>query len=215
MKTLIFQGYLRELYPDGIKVNARSANEAISLLGNFPGFRTEDGVIHHVFMPDFPTKDAFMSSTELEVLTVSPVTGVQTRGIEGSGGSGKSSAWIQIIVGAVLMYFSYGTVGYEMVFTAGLGLVLGGMLQLMMKQPSKALNENDPRSNYMPANKNTVAVGTTIPLLFGRRKVYGHIISFNVTATNLGAPALLPQAGTGEAIGEINSPIDYGGNWGA
>lgn len=211
MKTLVFRGYLNKLYPEGIQVEADSAYEAVSLLSNFPGFRPDDGVIHRVVLPGFRTLDAAKTRTDSEVIEVVPLDMVDE---ESFAGAGKNGGWIQIIIGAVLMYFSYGTVGYEMVFSAGLALALGGVLSLLMPAPKKADgNGNDPKSNYLAANKNTVAIGTVIPLGFGRRKVYGHLLSFNVTATNLNAaaPNAEENTATGTALG--NNTVYYRGDW--
>lgn len=212
MKTIVFQGYLKALYPDGIQVEANSAYEAVGLLSNYEGFRPEDGVIHKVFLPKFQSPDAAKAKTEEKFIEIVPIEHVDSEVFSGSGKNG--GAWIQIIVGAVLVYFGV-TAGYgAQMIAAGMAMSLGGILQLLMPAPNKSLgNTNDPKSNYLSANKNTVAIGTTIPMGFGRRKLYGHFLSFNVTATNLNANA--PNAEIGTATGAANgsTPIEYNGDW--
>lgn len=73
--------------------------------------------------------------------------------------------------------------------TTGAGLILGGIMEMMMPQPKLDMSAaNDIESSkYLGATQNTVKIGTPIPLLMGRHKFYGHIISFNVDAKNVAA----------------------------
>lgn len=73
--------------------------------------------------------------------------------------------------------------------TTGVGLIVGGLMELMTPQPKLDMSaSNDLESSkYLGANSNTVKIGTPIPLLLGRHKFYGHIISFNVDSTNVAA----------------------------
>lgn len=73
--------------------------------------------------------------------------------------------------------------------TTGVGLFVGGLMELMMPQPKLDMSaSNDLESSkYLGANGNTVKIGTPIALLIGRHKFYGHFISFNVDAKNVAA----------------------------
>ena len=73
--------------------------------------------------------------------------------------------------------------------TTGIGLIMGGLMEVMMPQPKLDMSaSNDIESSkYLGATQNTVKIGTPIPLLMGRHKFYGHIISFNVDAKNVAA----------------------------
>ncbi len=209
MKTVIFEGPLKALYPLGIELDAVTPAEAIGLLQNFPGFRPEDGVTHHLTMPDFPSKDSFYQPTDRTELLLTPIEPENTDTFSGSGG--KARGYAMIVIGVAMMYFSSGEYGKE-IFMAGFGLVLGGIMQLMMPQPPKTTNSNDPKSNYLSANKNTVAVGTPIPLLLGRFKVYGHLLSFNITATNISQAFVAKPTGLGEAAAS-NGVVSYNFDW--
>lgn len=59
-------------------------------------------------------------------------------------------------------------------------MILGGVLALLMSAPKATSVVAEEKSKYIPANKNTVKTGTPIPILYGRRKVYGHFLSFDV-----------------------------------
>lgn len=217
MKTVVFEGPLQELYPEGIEVNAQTAADALALLENFPGLTPSDPQFH-ARLPDFPTRDSMYAVTDAKVIRVVQIEQPDPKQFSGSGQ--KAMALVQIVIGVIIIVASWGTgtmQGYAMM-ASGFAMVLGGIMSLMMKQPEKSKNENDPSSQYLPASKNTVKIGTTIPLLFGRRKVYGHLLSFNVTATNLNAPAPsnpgLPTLGKGGFAGVWNTFLNPDGSWG-
>ena len=218
MKTIVFDGYLHKLYPDGIQVDAKSAAEAIGLLENFPGFRREDNMRHYLTMEDCPCEASFYATTDKKILKTSCMKEAPDTGLvfEGAGG-GKATGWLYVVVGAVVMVFAMQIGGAEwgaQIMMAGLGMVMGGIMQLMMPQPPKVTNEADSKSNYLAANKNTVAIGTPIPLLLGRHKVFGHLLSFNVTASNLNVPLNVSNTpGVSEAVGHPQYDVVYDDSW--
>lgn len=192
MKLIRFHGELKLLYPEGIQVEGASAAECISALQNFPGFRESDGVTHQVFLPDFQSRDAIYDRTDREIIEVHPMI---------EGGGGKWGAYLQIIIGVVLIATGWGAgagtqilgMNISTLTLTGALMVLGGVTALLMPQPKlDTKGKEDNRSNYLNANKNTVKIGTRIPLLFGRRKWYGHYLSFNVTAAEKGQPLTQP-----------------------
>ena len=205
-KLIVFEGYLEERYPEGIRIEAGSAAEAISALENFPGFEI-DGPKHYVSLPDFQSYDSLYLSTELEVIKVVPVL---------EGGGGKPGI-MQVIIGAVIVgaailtgnpFIANGALTLTgQVATAGLMMALGGVMQMLMPQPH--VGGTDPSSHYIPANKNKVAVGTPIPMLFGTRRIWGHILGYNVTATNLGAPSPATTLAATAPISTSPSPYKY------
>lgn len=210
MMTLIFHGYLKELFPDGrLTVGASSAAEAIAALEGRPGFRREDGDLHSITLPGFPCRDAIFETTEETEVHVLPA-------LEGEGG--KNGAFLQIVIGAALIYFSggiaagmtsaFGTaVSAGSVAMSGAMMVLGGILALLMPQPT--INKEDtPRSNYLPANQNTVAIGTPIPLLVGKRRVWGHFLSFDIDALDR---ASVTTSQTNGATGVTQGDLDAAG----
>lgn len=191
--TLIFHGYLKELFPNGrLTIEATSADEAISALDGRPGFRREDGDLHHLTLPAVLSPDSFYETTDLTELHVLPA-------MEGAGGKG---GLLQIAIGVAIMVFApeiagrmsgemFGLVTKGAVAMTGAMMALGGVLQLLMPQPT--INSS-PRSEYLPANKNTTAAGTPIPLLVGRRRVYGQFLSFDIDALDQGAALTSPTS---------------------
>lgn len=106
---------------------------------------------------------------------------------------GKRGGFIQILVGAALVAVSLavpglGTIGgiavASILFNAGLSLVLAGVMSLLAPKPpsSTPAGENPEGSKYLPASGNTTRIGTRVPMGYGRQQVFGHILSFNVTA---------------------------------
>lgn len=214
MKTIRFEGYLKELYPEGIKLEADSAAEAIAGLGNFPGFRRSDEVLHQVELPMFQSRDAIYARTELEEILVVPVE---------QGAGGKKGGILQVIIGVVLIIaavvvtvISGGALtplGVGL-FLAGASMLLGGIMAMLMPTPKAASIGSEEKSKYIPANKNTVKVGTPIPILFGRRKIWGQFLSFDVDAKNLNEtfpdPSPAPTINTSPAA--ISAKADSGLN---
>lgn len=189
MKRIVFSGYLRDLYPDGIEVEAETAAEAVSALALWPGFRPADNVRHSVVMPQFGSKDALYARTDEPVLLVVPMQVL-------SGGKG---GLFQVIIGAVLIAVGFilgpGTPWGAGLIKVGASLMIGGVIQMLMPQPEIGSTSQEEKSAYLPAGRNTTKVGTRIPLLFGRRRVWGHFLSVNVTASNKPKP-VKPPAGS-------------------
>lgn len=122
------------------------------------------------------------------------------------GGGGSNGGLFKILIGVLMVAVvafaivaTGGTIGLAALGTltnfgsalllTGAGLIVGGLLELIMPQPKLDLTaSNDLESSkYLGANGNTIKIGSPIPLLMGRHKAYGHIISFNVDATNVAA----------------------------
>ncbi len=184
MKLIVFSGYLKDMYPDGIRVEGDSAAECVSGLQGYAGFRPSDGVRHTVALPHFQSRDALFSKTDMEEIHMVPI-------LHAAGGR---NGFGQVILGAVLIVTGFIVGVYSpsagaFLVKAGAALVIGGIIQMLMPQPSTADVKQEERSRYLPAGRNTTKVGTRIPLLFGRRKVWGHYLAFNVTAANLPAPS--------------------------
>ena len=103
---------------------------------------------------------------------------------------GKDGGLTQIIVGTLLIgaaILSGGTTLPLLFGSAGLSMILGGVMQMLSPQPQLSSgNEDSQRSKYLPSQQNTVAIGTTIPLLYGTYRVPGHILSLNIDATDTG-----------------------------
>lgn len=189
MTTIILHGHLKELYPAEIRVEANSAAEAIQSLALIPALRQPSGARHLVQVEGFESADALYDKREVDVLHIHPI-------MAGAGGGG----WTQIIIGIVIIAVAIyapgllptvlqSTAGLAAVTMAGAMMVLGGVLQLLAPQPSFSAS-NEERSRYLGNGRNTAAIGTRIPMLYGRRKQFGHYLSFDIDASTFdSAPA--------------------------
>ena len=104
---------------------------------------------------------------------------------------GKKAGLIQTIIGATLIVIGLalgGTFWPAIFITAGITMMLGGLVQMLTPQPK--LNTGDTqqqRSKYLPPVSNTTRIGTHIPLLYGERRVAGQILSINIDSRNMAA----------------------------
>ena len=155
-------------------------------------------------------------STQIPALTRGPRKRVQILGVQNehdllredvevvhimpSFTGGKRGGFFQIILGGLLIAasilvpagFLIANVALKTIlFNAGLSLALSGVASLLApKPPSSTSSGAAPEgSKYLGAAGNTVQIGTRIPVGYGRQKVYGHILSFNVSEQSLTAHA--------------------------
>lgn len=109
---------------------------------------------------------------------------------------GAKSKLTQIVVGAALIALSFTGVGAmaigtgalsfstgSFMFQMGASMILGGIAAMLAPQPDIA---EDVRSNVFSGARNTVKIGTPIPILYGEFRCGGHYLSFDVnTSRNL------------------------------
>lgn len=100
----------------------------------------------------------------------------------------KRGGILQTIVGAVMIVagiFLLATPFGAPLIAAGIGLVAGGVIQMLSPQPkglkTSAAPENTPGYAFGSA-KNTTASGNPVPLCYGKRRVGGAIISAAIYA---------------------------------
>lgn len=108
---------------------------------------------------------------------------------------GKNSNWVQVgigtalmVVGAAMMYFGAPTGWVSSVgaftFKFGLALVIGGVISMFLT-PTNETNDSGSNSKYLGAGSNTTAAGTRIPFGYGKFKIAGQVLSYNVSSSNL------------------------------
>jgi predicted phage tail protein len=99
---------------------------------------------------------------------------------------GKKGGLLQILLGVALVGVGLllgGTMIGSLLVKVGALMLLGGLTQLLAPKPeTDKSGDGTKRSSYLGAPKNTVAIGTRIPILYGRRRVYGHFLSFDINA---------------------------------
>lgn len=190
---IVLHGYLKELYPHELNMSGHNVSEIINGMCKMTkAFEPKLGQDRHtIAVVGFDCHESLNeplppSLTELHL--VPAMTG------------GKSGGFARILIGAVLIAASFlipgaqviafGTTTWgSMLFSAGMSLALGGLLELMSPQPKADTfgnNAADPEaSKYLGATQNTVKIGTRIPLMYGEMLAYGHYLSFDVDAVDV------------------------------
>jgi predicted phage tail protein len=185
MRRVHFHGYLKALCPDVIEVFASSVAEAVEgVTSQLPALAPTPLLgRHRVQVVGCETVEDLKTSDMTEIHIVPQFSG------------GKKGGFTQIIIGAALIALAFTPIGAAVLFGAklatvmffaGASLVLGGVMQLLAPAPKRDQAVGDPEaSKYLGTPGNTVTSGTRIPVLYGRDKVYGHILSFNINAKDV------------------------------
>lgn len=109
----------------------------------------------------------------------------------------KKAGMFQTILGAVMVvagiavtgmtFGSAGVIGAGMV-SAGIGMMAGGVYQMLSPQPKGLKSRDDPdnKPSYAFGGAvNTVAMGNPVPVLYGEREIGGAIISAGIVAEDI------------------------------
>lgn len=179
-RRIHLHGSLKKLHEGPIEVVAETVAEAIKFVTTqLPAFAPNavDGY-KRIKVAGFETFDSLFAPTDVEDIHLFP----QLNG-------GKQGGFIQILIGAALIAASF-IPGLQFIapllLKVGIMLVLGGILQ-MFNQPKRDNTDAEQRkSHYLGSPRNTVDIGTRIPILCGRRRVGGHYLSFNISAVDVG-----------------------------
>lgn len=160
---------------------------------------SEAGVALAKTIPGF---EQFMISSQRRGLTYSVFKGKKNIGVDDLGfpitgevirivpviiGS-KKAGLVQTILGAVLVVASIWMPGLSiaasnMMFAAGASITLGGVVQMISPQATGLASKqsSDNRASYAFGGvTNTAAQGYPVPLLYGRRRIGGAIISAGI-----------------------------------
>jgi len=106
------------------------------------------------------------------------------------GGGGKFGA---ILLGAALIATAilapqlavFGFALHTTLITAGVSLMLTGVMGLFMKAPTVSKSSDPPASKYLGINRNTTAIGTPRALAWGRVRLSGHWLSLQSDANKM------------------------------
>lgn len=101
---------------------------------------------------------------------------------------GKKGGFVQILIGAALVAASFipGNPLAPLMLKVGALLIIGGLLQFFTAPARDKKDGAQNKSYYLGPPKNTVEIGTRIPILFGRRRIGGHYLSFNISSVDTG-----------------------------
>jgi len=187
---IILHGVLRKLWPNNYECEANTPAEAMNAFMVVNDIKGPKQHIRLVGYDSIPALHSPLRSSELHLVP------------DFSGGNGVT----KILIGAALIAAAFIPIVRESIFFGialgmGISLALGGVLELMTPAPKTATPDktaDSESSKYLGAPKNTVSGNTRIPIGFGRYKVYGHFLSFNIQSdlTKIGT-ADTRRAGSG------------------
>lgn len=180
LRRIHLHGSLKTLHPGPIEVYAASVAEALkAVTSQIPGFRGNavEGP-RRIKVMNYETVESLIVPSADEDLHVFP----QLNG-------GKSGGFFQILIGAVLIAASFvpGLQAFApILLKIGIMMVIGGILQLFNTPKRDNKDSVEKKSHYLGTPKNTVEIGTRIPILCGEDKIGGHYISFNIDSVDTG-----------------------------
>lgn len=190
-----FHGVLKKLCPKIYEIDATTPIEAIRGLTNqLKQLVRKDGTRFSCVVKECPTKDILTSTFgDIEELNIYP-------SFIASGGGGKGMLIATIAVGAVLVVVSGGALAGAALawwslstaasYAAAAGLIIGagmlmsGLSAMLTPVPKVDNQKEEKESKFFSSNKNTTAIGTRIPVVYGRNKIYGQLLSFNLQASD-------------------------------
>jgi predicted phage tail protein len=174
---------LKDLYPAEIKLSGRH-------IADKPGQQP-----HTFRIEGFETEERLYGPIDCDEIHIHPVDAELF--------GAKSGGFLKIAIGTVLVVTAIASGGLAAgaagsflataattAFSLGTAMALGGILELLSLAPKSGLSgpgaAADPdASKYLGAPKNTVRIGTRIPLLYGEHIAYGHYLSFDIDAKDV------------------------------
>lgn len=182
-----FHGVLKKLCPKIYEVDAMTPIEAIRGLTNqLKQLIRKDGTRFSCVVKECPTKDSLTSTFgDIEELNIYP-----SFIAAGGGGSG---GWLQITVGSIFVAVGIvvgltlgwtgvaGAVAISLI-SVGTGMILGGVASMLTPVPKSDNPGEEKGSKFFSSKGNTTEIGTRIPIAYGRNKIYGQLLSFNLQA---------------------------------
>lgn len=185
---IILHGNLKNLVPEGLAFEVNTAREAIeALCSQVKSLHPLIGQPRQKLrVIGFDTVESLIAPIAVDELHLIPVLG------------GGKSGFFQIALGVVLIAVSFwnpaGLMGLSLMqgvtigsimFSVGLSMVLGGLAQMLAPAPTIDTRSDPEASKILPSQQNTVKIGTRIPIGYGRHRVYGHYLSFNIQSTDV------------------------------
>lgn len=179
LRRIHLHGSLKSIHPEPIEVYAETVADALkAVTSQLPGFQGNaiEGP-KRVKVVDFDTVESLIVPTDVVDIHLVP----QLNG-------GKSGGFFQILLGAVLIGASFLSLGAlsPILLKVGIMMVIGGILQMFNTPKRDNKDSPEKKSHYLGSPKNTVEIGTRIPILCGEDKIGGHYLSFQIDAIDTG-----------------------------
>lgn len=190
---VILYGKLKKLYDKELYISGSNVAEIINgVFTQIKELKTKSiNFKHQIRVHGYFTKESLFQPFGEEVTELHVMPDVC---------GGKGGGFIKVAIGAVLIataifqpqlgaiLLTKGVTLSSVVFGIGTSLVLGGILEMISPVPqidSTSGGQDPEASKYLGGDGNTVKIGTRIPILYGKNKVFGHYLSFNIDAKNV------------------------------
>ena len=161
----------------------------------------EQGLAFAVFQDDENIgEDQIDFETGAKVIKIVPK-------VIGAGGNGVLQTIlgaVMVVVGVVMLYIPGAQPFAASVIGAGIGMMVGGIAQMMMPK----MDEGDQNQDGNRANKGfggavtTIAQGNPVPILYGQREVGGFIVNAGQFAVDTFSSADAGYTGGGSSGGK-------------
>lgn len=186
MRTIRLYGILGSTFGREFKLSVASPKEAVrALCVIVPGFERflntskQRGLTYAVFSGKRNLNDDELSMDQSTAdIRIAPVILGSKRG-----GVFQTILGVALVaVGAVASYFGGGAVGIPLM-QFGAAMALGGVVQMLSPQTTGLASKQsaDNKASYAFGGvTNTTAQGNPVPLLYGRRRIGGAIISAGI-----------------------------------
>ena len=208
LKTIKLYGVLGKKFGKEFHLAVESTREAVKALSvQVPGFEQfmltahEQGLTFAVFQDDENiSEDQIDFETGAKVIKIVPK-------VIGAGGNGVLQTIlgaVMVVVGVVMLYIPGAQPFAASVIGAGIGMMVGGIAQMMMPK----MDEGDQNQDGNRANKGfggavtTIAQGNPVPILYGQREVGGFIINAGQFAVDTFSSADAGYTGGGSSGGK-------------
>lgn len=208
LKTIKLYGVLGKKFGREFHLAVESTREAVKALSvQVPGFEQfmltahEQGLAFAVFQDDENiSEDQIDFETGAKVIKIVPK-------VIGAGGNGVLQTIlgaVMVVVGVVMLYIPGTQPFAASVIGAGIGMMIGGIAQMMMPK----MDEGDQNQDGNRANKGfggavtTIAQGNPVPILYGQREVGGFIVNAGQFAVDTFSSADAGYTGGGSSGGK-------------
>lgn len=208
LKTIKLYGVLGKKFGKEFHLAVESTREAVKALSvQVPGFEQfmltahEQGLTFAVFQDDENiSEDQIDFETGAKVIKIVPK-------VIGAGGNGVLQTIlgaVMVVVGVVMLYIPGAQPFAASVIGAGIGIMVGGIAQMMMPK----MDEGDQNQDGNRANKGfggavtTIAQGNPVPILYGQREVGGFIVNAGQFAVDTFSSADAGFTGGGSSGGK-------------
>lgn len=176
---IILHGILKDQFPsmDIVAETAADAIEGWSRQCGMADIPIDDRPLLSVL--NFKSFELLNSPTDVIELHIYPT-------MFGGGAVGRIVIGAALIVGGIFVSAIPGMqlLGVAMI-SAGIGMAIGGVMQLFMKTPSVDKSNDPEASKYLGGGGNTTAIGTLIGKGYGRFLTGGQYMSIQVNSNDM------------------------------